>query len=138
MRIPPIALVAATCAAALFGASDPSAMNPPVSRRNLLSAHIAPAQAVARVEIQEVTMAPGQKAPLHLHPCPTMGVVTAGRIAFQIEGEPVQHLQAGDAFYEPENVRVSHFDNEGDLPATFVVHYLLPEGGHDTVRVLPE
>jgi len=72
---------------------------PPVSRKNLLSAAIAPAKAVATVEIQEVTMAPGQPAPLHLHPCPTLGVVTRGSIAFQIEGQPVQHLTAGDAFY---------------------------------------
>lgn len=81
-------------------------------------------------------MPPRQAAPLHLHPCPTLGVVTAGTIAFQIEGQPVQHLKVGDAFYEPANVRVARFDNDGDTPATFVVHYLLGRGEHETARVL--
>lgn len=107
-----------------------------VTRRTLLKATVAPEKSVATVQIQEVTMGPIQKAPLHLHPCPTLGVVTEGAIAFQIEGEPVQHLKAGDAFYEPAYVRVARFDNEGDAPATFVVHYLLGMDEHETARIL--
>lgn len=107
-----------------------------VTRKTLLKASIAPQKSVATVEIQEVTMGPQQAAPLHLHPCPTIGVVTEGRIAFQIEGEPVQPLKAGDAFYEPANVRVARFDNEGDTPAKFVVHYLLGKDEHETVRLV--
>ncbi len=111
-------------------------MKPPVTRRALLKATVDPEKAVATVEIQEVTMGPRQKAPLHLHPCPTIGVVTEGIIAFQVEGQPVQHLKAGDAFYEPVNVRIARFDNDGDTPARFVVHYLLGEDEHETVRIL--
>ena len=113
-----------------------NAMNSPVTRRALLKAVIEPGKTVSSVEIQEVTMGPKQKAPLHLHPCPTMGVVTEGIIAFQIEGEPVQHLKAGDAFYEPANVRVARFDNDGDAPAKFVVHYLLGKDENETVKIL--
>ena len=111
-------------------------MNAPITRRSLLTAVVEPARGVATVEIQEVTMGPGQKAPLHLHPCPTLGVVTRGTIAYQVEGQPVQHLKAGDAFYEPAFVRVARFDNDGDTPATFVVHYLLGAGEKQTVKVL--
>lgn len=111
-------------------------MSPPVTRRALLKAAIEPGKTVSTVEIQEVTMGPKQKAPLHLHPCPTMGVVTEGTIAFQIEGQSVQHLSAGAAFYEPANVRVARFDNEGDTPAKFVVHYLLGKDEHETVQIL--
>ena len=82
-------------------------MNPPVTRKTLLKATIDPEKSIAIVDIQEVTMGPKQKAPLHLHPCPTLGVITEGTIAFQIEGQPVQHLKVGDAFYEPANVRVA-------------------------------
>jgi len=128
---------ATRCDATAHTPEDNPMTTPPVSRKTLLSAAIAPAKAVATVEIQEVTMAPGQPAPLHLHPCPTLGVVTRGSIAFQIEGQPVQHLKAGDAFYEPADVRVARFDNDGDAPATFVVHYLLGPDEHETVRVLP-
>ncbi len=110
-------------------------MNAPVARRVLLKAAIEPGKLVSTVEIQEVTMGPKQKAPLHLHPCPTMGVVTEGTIAFQIEGQLVQHLKAGDAFYEPANLRVARFDNDGDTPAKFVVHYLFGKDEHETVQI---
>ena len=109
---------------------------PQISRRALLEAAISPEKTVATVVMQEVTMGPKQRAPLHLHPCPTMGVVTAGVIAYQVEGQPVQLLKAGDAFYEPANVRVARFDNDGDTPAKFVVHYLLGKDERDTVKVL--
>jgi len=81
-------------------------------------------------------MGPRQKAPPHLHPCPTMGVVTEGAIVYQIEGQAAQHLKAGDAFFEPAHARVARFDNDGDTPAKFVVHYLLSKEEHETVRVL--
>lgn len=110
--------------------------NPPVTRKTLLNATIALEKVTATVDIQEVTMGPGQKAPLHLHPCPTFGVVTEGTIAFQIEGQPVQYLKAGDAFYEPADARVARFDNVGEIPATFVVHYLLGKDESETVRIL--
>lgn len=111
-------------------------MNAPVTRRALLRTAIEPGKTVSTIEIQEVTMGPKQKAPLHLHPCQTMGVVTEGTIAFQIEGQPVQHLNAGGAFYEPANVRVARFDNDGDTPAKFVVHYLLGKDEQETVKTL--
>jgi quercetin dioxygenase-like cupin family protein len=108
----------------------------PVSRKELLTAVMGLDKSVSRVEIQEVTMGPKVKAPLHLHPCPTMGVVTEGIIAFQIEGQAVEFLKSGDAFYEPADVRVARFDNDGDVPAKFVVFYLLGKEEKDTVRIL--
>jgi quercetin dioxygenase-like cupin family protein len=111
-------------------------MTQPVTRKDLLTAIVDPEKPTTRVEIKEVTMGPKQKAPLHLHPCPTVGVITEGTISFQIEGAPVQTLKAGDAFYEPAHVRVARFDNDGDAPARFVVFYLLGKDEDETVRVL--
>jgi quercetin dioxygenase-like cupin family protein len=111
-------------------------MSPPVMRKELLTAMIAAGKSVSKIEIQEVTMGPGVKAPLHLHPCPTVGVISEGTISFQIEGQAVQDLQVGDAFYEPPDVRVAKFDNDGDVPAKFVVFYLLGEHEQETVRIL--
>ena len=111
-------------------------MKEPVVRKELLTAVIEGGKAVAKVDIQEVAMNVGIDAPLHLHPCPTVGVVTEGNIAFEIEGEPTQHLKAGDVFYEPEGVRVAKFNNGGDTPAKFVVFYLLGENENETVRIL--
>ncbi|WP_306599597.1 cupin domain-containing protein [Geothrix sp. 21YS21S-2] len=107
-----------------------------VQRRNLLEAALAPPKAVGSVSVQDVTMATGQKAPLHLHPCPVIGVVIEGRIAYQIEGEPTTFLKAGDAFYEPAGVHVARFDNVGDTPARFVAAYLLEEPGQPTVKIV--
>lgn len=137
MRVPRFVALAALLGGLAICAQEAKTVNPsPVTRKALLKADIAPERRVATVEIQEVTLAPRQRAPLHLHPCPTLGVVTAGVIAFQIEGQPVLYLKPGDAFYEPANVRVARFDNDGDSPATFVVHYLLGKDEHETVRVL--
>jgi quercetin dioxygenase-like cupin family protein len=107
-----------------------------VSRKSLLSAKIDQPQPIDTVEIVQVIMPPGMKAPLHLHPCPTLGVVTEGVIAYQIEGQQVQKLLPGDAFYEPANVRVARFDNDGDIPAKFVVHYLLSKDQRETIKIL--
>ena len=111
-------------------------MSKPVMRKELLTAIIDGCKAVAKVEIQEVTVSEGIEAPLHLHPCPTVGVIMEGKIIFEIEGQPPQYLEAGDAFYEPADVRVSKFNNSGDVPAKFVVFYLLGENDQETVRML--
>ena len=111
-------------------------MTPPVMRKDLLTAIITGGKPVTKVEIQEVTMNIGVDAPLHLHPCPTVGVVTEGEIIFEIEGGRNQHLKVGDAFYEPADVRVTKFNNDGDTPAKFVVFYLLGENDEQTVRIL--
>lgn len=112
------------------------AITPSVTRKNLLTASIEPEKATAKIEIVEVTMGPKQKAPLHLHPCPVVGVVTDGVIAYQIEGEAVQYLHAGEAFYEPANVRVARFDNEGETPAKFTAFYLLGQDEAELIRIL--
>lgn len=135
-------LLTALLASSLFGSQNVSSeektvtMDQPVIRKELLTAIIDGSKAVGKVDIQEVTMNVGIDAPLHLHPCPTMGVVTEGEIVFEIEGELAQHLKVGDAFYEPADIRVAKFNNEGDVPAKFVVFYLLGEADKETIRIL--
>ncbi len=111
-------------------------MTSQVSRKDLLTAVIKSAKPVANIEIKEVTMGPKQKAPSHLHPCTTVGIVTEGTISFQIEGQPVQYLKEGDAFHEPKNTMISKFDNDGDTPAKFAVFYLLEKNENETIRIL--
>lgn len=91
-----------------------------------------------RVEVARIELPPGQDAGLHLHPCPVVGCVLAGRIRFQVEGEPETVLGPGDGFYEPAGTRISHFDNESsEESATFVAFYLLPPG-EDRLIVMVE
>lgn len=82
----------------------------PVARKELLDADIA-VKAISRVAVKEITLAPAVAGGLHLHPVPVIGVVTAGEITFQIEGQPAVALHAGDAFYEPANARIARFEN---------------------------
>ena len=96
------------------------------SRKDLLNAMVN--QHISIVEIKEVTMAPGQAAPKHLHPCPVVGVVLSGSVLFQIEGKESQLLKEGEAFYEPRNATILHFDNAStEKPLTFVAFYLKEE-----------
>lgn len=111
-------------------------MTQPVMRIELPTAIIDGGKLVNKVEIQEVAMNVGIDAPLHLHPCPTVGVITEGKIAFEIEGKQTQYLNAGNAFYEPADVRVAKFNNAGNTPAKFVVFYLLGENEKETIRIL--
>jgi len=111
-------------------------MAQPIIRKELLTAMLDGSKPVAKVAIQEITMNVGIEAPLHLHPCPTVGVVTEGKIVFEIEGETTQHLSVGDVFFEPADVRVAKFNNDGDTPAKFVVFYLLGENENEIVRIL--
>ena len=96
-----------------------------VARLTLLAENIPP-QMVRRVEIQEITFGPGQKAPLHRHPCPVIGLVLEGEILYQIEGQAAKTLKSGEAFYEPQNMRIAHFDNASDkAPMRFIACYLV-------------
>lgn len=111
---------------------------PSVTRKDLLTTPLVPAQQVTRVEIKEVVLAPRLHAPLHLHPGAVLGVVLEGEIVFQIEGLPSQQLKAGDAFYEPANTHIARFDNTGDKPARFAAFYLQEREGQELVRILPQ
>lgn len=96
------------------------------SRKNLFNAVIN--QHVSVIEIKEITMAPGQAAPKHLHPCPVLGVVVSGCVLFQVEGEERQLLNEGDAFYETRNATILYFDNAStENPLTFIAFYLKEE-----------
>jgi quercetin dioxygenase-like cupin family protein len=108
---------------------------PPVARAELLTAAIAGSKAVDRVEVQRIEMAPGLASGLHLHPCPVVGVVTRGSVLFQVEGEPARVLKAGDAFHEPANARVPHFDAQEE-GASFVAFYLLGADETELLRML--
>jgi len=101
-----------------------SAQQPQVARRDVLSVEVQPLGKLTKVTAQEITFAIGTKAPRHTHPCPVVGTVASGEIAFQVEDKPVQMLAAGSAFYEPANTTITRFDNVGRSEARFTAFYL--------------
>jgi quercetin dioxygenase-like cupin family protein len=106
-------------------------------RRTLLNATLQAGTEIERVEVARVELAPAQPAGLHLHPCPVIGWIVAGVIRFQVADGPVVTLQAGDAFFEPANVRIPHFDNSSETEAAvFIACYLLAPGEHRLIEML--
>jgi quercetin dioxygenase-like cupin family protein len=111
------------------------AQNKQVTRTDLLDAIVN--QKVSIVEIKQITMAEGQEAPKHLHPCPVVGYVLSGDVLFQIEGEQSKIIKEGEAFYEPRNRTILHFDNASNKPLTFVAFYLKEED-EENIKLLSD
>jgi quercetin dioxygenase-like cupin family protein len=108
-----------------------------IIRKDLLTANLGN-KAVTEVQIKEITLQPSQEAGLHLHPCPVTGYIAEGEIRFQVKGKQVKILHAGDAFYEPAETEIIHFDNASDFrPAKFIAFYLL-NGRQDLIQMLPQ
>ena len=110
-----------------------------MKRTPLITAPLPYGRSMDRVEGVRIDFPPGQRGGLHLHPVPVVGYVTAGEIVFQVEGEAPRTLRAGDAFYEPADVKIARFDNASALTtASFVAFYLLGTDDRELVRMLPE
>lgn len=105
-----------------------------IARKELLKASMN--QKVSTAEVQEITMMGGQTAPRHLHPCAVIGIIKSGEAVFQIEGKESVILHEGEAFYEPKNVNILHFDNASkDKPLVFTVIYL-KKGSEENIQFL--
>jgi len=105
-------------------AQSPAAQ-PPIVRKQLMLAHF-DARPISRVDIREINLSPGQKGPLHKHPCPVVGYIVSGAIYFQVKGDSAIILNAGDPFYEPASTVITHFDNASSAaPAKLILNYLM-------------
>lgn len=109
--------------------------HPEVVRKSLTTALIG-RRNVERVEVKEIRLVPGQETGRHLHPCPVVGYIASGAIRFQIEGQPQRTLQAGEAFFEPSDTRIIHFDATAEGPAVFIAFYLLGPGESKLIEML--
>jgi len=107
----------------------------PIIRKPLLTALIDGEKTIQRVEIKEINFAAQQKTGLHLHPCPVVGYIVEGTVTFQVDGQAVQSLKAGDAFYEPANTKILRFDANDDK-VKFIAYYLLGKDDHDLIKML--
>lgn len=116
---------------------NPATKAQTIARKPLLSAFLEPSKTTHRVEIKQIDFAPGQASGLHTHPCPVAGYVARGSVAFQVEGERQKTLYAGDAFFEPPNKKILHFDNASPTePMTFIAFYLLDEKDRDLIHMV--
>ncbi|AZB11094.1 cupin domain-containing protein [Chryseobacterium sp. G0162] len=105
-----------------------------IARKELLKAPMN--QKVTTAEVQEITMPGGETAPKHLHPCPVIGIIKSGEAIFQIEGRESIILHEGDAFYEPKNVNILHFDNASKEKALVFTAMYLKKGNEENIQFL--
>lgn len=109
---------------------------PTIVRKELYKANIG-TQPVSMVDVREIVFQPKQMTGLHRHPCPVISYVAEGTIKFQIRGEKMQVIHAGQVCYEPAGAIVEHFDNASDHePAKFIPYYLL-NGQKELIEMLP-
>lgn len=68
--------------------------------------------------------------PPHRHPGPAFGYVLEGEMRFELEGEPMRVLRAGDTFWEPGGDVIHYQDgnNRTDSPVRYTVTMLCVPG----------
>jgi quercetin dioxygenase-like cupin family protein len=107
-----------------------------IVRKQLYKANIG-TQQVSTVDVREIVFKPKQMTGLHRHPCPVISYVVEGTIKFQIRGQKMQIIHAGQICYEPAGAIIEHFDNASDrVPAKFIPYYLL-NGQKELIEMLP-
>ena len=108
---------------------------PAIDRKRLLEAALG-SRTVTTVDVREITLGPAQRAGRHLHRCAVVGYIAKGTAAYQVEGEPLQMLAAGSAFYEPADTVIADFGNASETePMTFIAFYLL-NGEQELITML--
>ena len=136
LALSPMSPASAAGQHSLLGADTASLAR--IARVPLMDLELTPEKGVRSVKAVRIDFRAGQRTGQHVHPVPTLGVVLKGRIRLQVEGEPVQILKAGDAFFEPANAVVRHFENaSGGQPASFAAFYLLGPDDKEIIREMP-
>jgi quercetin dioxygenase-like cupin family protein len=119
----------------VFVAANASAQQK-IVRKELYQANIG-TQPISIVDVRKIVFQPKQMTGLHRHPCPVISYVMEGTIKFQIRGEKMQVIHAGQVCYEPAGAIIEHFDNASDrATAKFIPYYLL-NGQKELIEMLP-
>ncbi len=85
--------IASHCAILRADDVQPTESMTSIARKALLTAPIEGSKTVDRIEIMDIELSVSQKAGLHIHPCPVVGHVVEGEIAFQIAtGEDLEGM----------------------------------------------
>lgn len=90
----------------------------------------------SRMRISRVTFLPGGRTNWHSHAVGQVLYVLSGRGRYQLDGEPVQEICAGDTVVIPGNARHWH----GASPDSMMCHLAMSEGddqGNSTTWLEP-
>ncbi len=113
---------------------DLSAKEPPFTKSDLAKWPIT--KNINYVDVKKIDFSGGFQGGIHHHPCPVMGYIVSGTIDYQIEGEDLKTLKAGDVFYEPANKTITKFDNASATEsATFLAIYLADDSDKTLIEM---
>ncbi|MBW6528639.1 cupin domain-containing protein [Sphingomonas sp. RHCKR7] len=109
-----------------------------VKRTSLLDQALPAGTVVRAIKGSRIEFAPAQRSGRHRHPMAVVGVVTRGTFLFQVGDAPLRRLAVGDAFYEPAEAVIEHFDNGSSVaPAALTAFYLVDRADSPLVAPLP-
>lgn len=125
-------LYASAIGIALPFAAAPSFAQPADAPANLARPQLLLHQAVQgmprgdRQEIRVLTaiLKPGDRTPFHTHRSPVTVFVLEGTFTLELEGKAPVTVNAGEAFVEPPNVRMTGFNRSPDQPLRVVIFYV--------------
>ena len=118
----------------LRGSCDDARMDERVVRKLLLEQDLGWGP-TGRVEVRRITMAPNAAAGRHRHNGPVLGTIERGSVLFQVEGGDAVVLGAGQAFAEPADAVIEHFDAT-DEGVVFTAVFLLRAGEQGELELL--
>lgn len=95
-----------------------------------------PEQADKEIIVQRIELKPGGGAPAHVHPGFITGYVESGTLEFQLKGEPVKTLKAGDTFFEPPGSHHMLARNPDASVKTVVIAFVVNPKGEDISKPL--
>jgi quercetin dioxygenase-like cupin family protein len=88
-----------------------------------------PELADKEVVVKRIELQPGASAPPHVHPGMVTGYVETGVLEFQLKGEPLLKLKAGDTFFEPPGSHHMVARNPDATTKTVVIAFVVnPKG----------
>ncbi len=109
--------------------AEPGAAAAPATQVQKLRTVPHPERPGAEIVVVQLDLPPGAESAAHGHPGLVIGCVVSGEFEFQIQGEPLRRLRAGDTFYEPPGaVHLVSRNPSRTQPARVVVFMEHPAG----------
>ncbi len=114
--------------ACLTGFSVRAADESPVSIKEIFK-QPHPELADKEIIVKRIELKAGASAPPHVHPGMVTGYVESGTLEFQLKGEPLKTLKAGDTFFEPPGSHHMVARNPDSTAKTVVIAFVInPKG----------
>lgn len=127
MKLPKRWKLALALLAGCAGAGGATAQQPGFAAPQLILRE--PVAGMPRAETQEVRVMtaafkPGDRTVFHTHRSPVTVYVLEGSFTLELEGRPPVVVEAGKAYVEPPNVKMTGYNKSATQPLRVVIFYV--------------